>query len=553
MVSDLDAERRLGGLSFLIARNAEIYPNRTAIHDALNGRSLTYGELYRRTAQTARALRALGVGKSDLVGYAFYNEHPSIELVFACGLIGAVAVPLNNRLSPREAGEYLDMHGCKIFLCREDLADIVSESKSVERVIRRKAGGQPDCPYETLLAVQSDEPLRPEAYWEDPYMMAMTGGTTAGSKGVMWTHGGSLLDILTVIAHLGVKRNWKTLCIAPTYHAAGLGWAFMPVFWQGGTIFFPPSPSFSPESYLETVIREKIEFVFLVPALVNRLYEVWDGTPIPTVRSLCIASAPVPEPLRRKLREMLPEADLVTGYGMTEVFSVTVQSPDEFLGIPDGVGEPALDSRVRIVDDDGNQLPFGEVGHIVARTLAMGLRYANNPDATKATFKPTSVSDSEGLEWCFTGDVGRMDENGRVTIVDRSKDVIITGGENVASAEVEAVLTRHPGVSELAVVGQPHPIWGEIVTAVVVKAEDAPADEQLAEELLEFGQQHLARYKLPKRIGFVEALPRSSFGKVLKRDLRNVELDAVFDMSARKPRPGVEGVETPKAQQFAES
>jgi acyl-CoA synthetase (AMP-forming)/AMP-acid ligase II len=167
-------------------------------------------------------------------------------------------------------------------------------------------------------------------------------------------------------------------------------------------------------------------------------------------------------------------------------------------------------------------VPRGVTGHIVTRTLAMGLGYNNDPESTAMTFKKCG-DDPEGLNWIFTGDLGTMDQSGRVTIVDRLKDIIISGGENVPSVEVETVIMSHPAVRECAVVGIPDDQWGELVSAVIVKGEDNLQDHDLASELLELCRAHLSGYKIPKRFCFVEALPRSSFGKVLKRDLRAME------------------------------
>lgn len=534
-------ERRLGGIDFILARGAEVYPNKTALDDRLNGVKLSYEQVRARASQLARALAQLGVGKGDRVAYAFYNEHPSIEAVFACCLLGAVAVPLNNRLSPAETIPYIDAQGCRVFMAREELAALGAET-AVEHVVIRgghAGGGSGDgaLDYETLLAEQSGARLPPRARWEDPYILAMTGGTTGDSKAVVWTHGGCLMDTLTVIAHLGIGRNYNSVCYAPTYHAAGLGWAFLPPFWQGGTIIFPPTAAFSPSFFHDVLEQEEVHCLFLVPAMIGPIHKAWDGRPLTGVRSICIASAPTPKVLREKLAEIFPESDIVIGYGMTESFSITAQRPADFLAFPDGVGEPSLDARVRIVDDDGNILGPGETGQIVTRTLAMGLYYNNDPDNTAATFK-TCRDDHEGLEWIHTGDVGRIDADGRVTIVDRVKDVIITGGENVASVQIETVLSEHPQVRECAVVGLPDERWGELVCAVVVKASEDLDDRDLAAELVASCRGRLGGYKIPKRLVFIDALPRSPFGKVLKRTLRETDFARVVEAADLKAAAG---------------
>lgn len=527
--AELRTERRLGGFDFVLARGAETHPDLIAIDDRLNGRLLTYQELRSRSIKMARALQRLGVVKGDRVAYVFFNEHPSIEVLFACVMLGAIAVPLNTRLLADEACQYVDKQECRVFIARSELSRLAENSAVKHFIVRGdSASSRAALDYEALLAAETDVPLPPQAAWEDRYMLAMTGGTTGGSKAVSWTHGGAMFDVLSVIALLGVKRGYGTICVAPTYHAAGLGWGFLPSFWQGGRVIFSPSTSFSPAFLHKTFAEQPVPFLFLVPAMIDPLHRAWNGKPVSCVKSVCVASAPTPEPLRRKLVEMFPEAEVIAAYGMTESFSVCVQRPDEFLAFPGGVGAPALDSRVRIVDDSGAVVPRGTVGNIVTRTLAMGVGYNGDPASTAVTFRKCG-DDPEGLDWIFTGDIGSMDESGRLTIVDRSKDVIITGGENVHSVEIETILASHPGVRECAVVGLPDTQWGELVTAIVVKNGAVATDGDLASELHSLCRARLSGYKVPKRFCFMDELPRSSFGKVLKRDLRGMTYDRAID------------------------
>jgi fatty-acyl-CoA synthase len=522
MLND-NPERRLGGLDFILSRCAETYPNRIALDDRLNKIELTYAQLRERSIRLARALMSLGVKKGDRVGYAFYNEHPSIETLFACATLGAVAVPLNNRLSPVETVRHLDAQQCHVFIFREELTSLGDGAKVEHHIVRGKLNNSEALDYEALLTEQSGTPLSPAARWEDPYMIAMTGGTTGGSKGAVWTHGGAIMDILALLAPLGLRRGDNTICFAPLYHAAGLGYGFFPTFWLGGKVIFPDTPSFSPQ-FLHNVIKsETIHCMFIVPAMINPIYKTWDGEPITSMVSLSVASAPTPKVLRLKLKEMFPETQLMVAYGMTESISGSMQLADDFLVHADGVGEPLLGSRIRIVDDEGRILPNGQVGQIVMRTLAMALYYNNEPESTKNTFMKCQ-DDPEGLEWIYTGDIGMMDEAGRVTILDRSKDIIITGGENVASVEVENMILHHPNVYECAVIGLPDDQWGELVCGIIVKADQSISDLQMIEEIIALCKEKLGAYKVPKKFTFTDALPRTPFGKVLKRELRNMDV-----------------------------
>lgn len=524
-------ERQRGGVEFLLHRAAEIYPHRLAIDDRLNQVTLTYGELRSRSIRLAKALEELGVGKGDVVATAFRNEAAAIEALFACALIGAVNAPLNTRLAPIEASKFIEQQGAVAFLGHYDFRSYAGSTRLKVCVVLAGAAGK-DMPegarhYESVITQKSDRPFPPRASWTDPYMIGMTGGTTGGSKGAVWSHGGCLMDMLSIISHWSIKPGYKALCVAPAHHAAGLGWACMPVLWQAGTVVFPSTHSFDPKWFLETIAEDRIDCFFLVPAMVQPLYERWDQRPFEHVKSIALAAAPVPKALRLKISEMFPKADKLVCYGMTECFSITMQKPDDFVEFGDGVGEPALVARLEIVDDDGVGVPRGLAGHVIARTAGQCLYYNNDTENTAKTFH-VRPDDPEGLEWVSTGDVGYLDENGRLTLLDRAKDIIITGGENVASTEVESVLSFHPGVKECAVIGMHDDRWGELVCAVIVIAGEIDR-RSLACELYSSCRQSLGPYKIPKRFVFVDALPRSAVGKILKRELRERTYDLTFE------------------------
>ncbi|MBM3486500.1 MAG: long-chain fatty acid--CoA ligase [Alphaproteobacteria bacterium] len=531
MVLVPNPERRQAGIDFILRRSAELHPNRIAIDDRLSGTTLTYRGLEARASRLARALIARGVAKGEPVAYAFLNEHASLEALFACCMAGAVAVPLNNRLAPAEARDYLNRQEVAVFIANEALAGLADGAALRTRIIRGGKAAPGDLDYETLLDAERPDPLPPRAAWEDAYMMAMTGGTTGGPKAAVWSHGGCLLDTLGVIVNMEVARGDTTLCLAPTYHAAGLGWGVLPVLWQGGRVVMPPTATFNPRFVLEAVRTERVGYLLIVPAMIEPLRAAWDGRPIPELRAMCIASAPTPEPQRRIIQSIFPAARIIAGYGMTETFSMSMQGTGEFLSMPASVGEPALVSRIRIVDEAGRPVPRNTVGHILGRTMAMSLYYNNDAANTAHTFR-VDPADPEGLAWMWTGDVGFMDDDGRVTIVDRAKDIIITGGENVASVEVETVLLDHPGVKECAVVGRHDDRWGERVVAVLVKQPNAADDLALAREVLALCRGRLAGYKVPKEIAFLDVLPRSPFGKVLKREIVRMELPRRVDGAA---------------------
>ena len=527
-------ERKRGGVEFLLHRAAELYPDRVAIDDRLNGTTTTYSELRSRAAQLARALEQLGIGPGEPVAYVFQNETTPFEIIFACAMLGAVAMPLNNRLAPAEARGYLRRQQVETLIARPEFSTYAEDTLVHRLIVRGSNGTQPEnaTDYDALFHDVPSTPFPPRVSWDDPYAIMMTGGTTGGSKGATLCHGNAMFDMLSIVNHWEIKRGYKSLVCAPIFHAAGLGWACMPILWQAGTLIFPATTSFDPAAFLDVMRSEPVDSVFMVPAMVGPVRAAWDGEPINTLKSLTVASAPVPEPLRLQLAEVFPAAESLVCYGMTETYSIAMQSPDDFLKWPASCGEPALAARVRIVDDNGQEVSRGEIGNVATRTLGQCAYYSHDEENTLDTFR-SIPGDPEALDWTHTGDLGFMDDGGRVHLVDRAKDVIISGGENVASVEVEAVVASHPSVRECAVVGQPDTVWGERVVAILVCGDEVTADPdsrlQLARETLAACRDQLAAYKAPKAIAFVEELPRSAFGKVLKRELREQTLSTLIE------------------------
>jgi acyl-CoA synthetase (AMP-forming)/AMP-acid ligase II len=299
------------------------------------------------------------------------------------------------------------------------------------------------------------------------------------------------------------------------------------VFWRVGTVVFPADTSFNPAKFIAEIKARKIEYLQLVPAVINPTYQAWDGIPITEPCVIVSTSAPTPPALRQKLAEMFPDSDIMIAAGLSESINMATQVPGELLVYPNSVGEPHIDTRLRILDDDDRPVPRNRQGHIVLRGFNTALRYNNNDEISAVTWRPIK-GDSEGLHWCFTGDIGVMDDDGKVSIVDRSKDVIITGGETVPSVEIEAVYMEHPNIAECAAVGIEDEKWGEAILLVAAKSNPSVNDADLAADLYAYGRQNLAGYKVPKTIAFLDVLPRSHFGKILKRDLRSRQFERIF-------------------------
>ena len=515
-------ERQLASVAYITTRAAEVHPDRLAIDDQLSGRKVTYRELEQEINRTARVLADLGLVKGDLLATMFPNDLDAVVILFAAAKLGVIVCPVNVRLLPQEVAAYLESHGVRGVACSSTFCE---RFNGVGATVRVAFGGTiPDGWTDAAEAKRgvSDAGLAPVTSMDDPFRMIPTGGTTGVSKGVVHSHGGTLMTVLTNIADFGIRRGWKTVLIAPAYHGAGMDWGLFPILWRAGTVIMPPEASFNPATYFRLLREHAIEYALLVPATIGPMHRTWDRVPITTVKTLISTSAPTSPALREKLAEMFPTADLLAGAGISESLNMAIQSPGDFLTFSAGIGEPHLDTRLCIVDLEGREVPRGERGEICLRGFNTALYYHGNEEASRRVWRKRA-DDPEGLEWCFTGDIGVMDADGRVSIVDRSKDIILTGGETVPSVEIENAFGGHPRIRECAAVGLTDDRWGEAITLVVVKSSPDDDNAGLARDLFTFGRTRLSGYKLPKQIAFVDALPRSHFGKLLKRELREMK------------------------------
>lgn len=520
-----NSERLKGNIAHIITRNAELHPHRIAIDDLLSGRRLSYGELEERVTRLSRAFLGLGLARGDIIAVMLLNEHAIVETMMACARIGAVFAPLNVRWIADEVAEYVNHHQCKAIVTRRDFADRFERAAAPVRIATGAEGDWLD--YEAQMAGASAEALPVETLLDEPFRLISTGGTTGMSKGVVHSHLGVYFTVLSNIAEFGVRRMWKTIMIAPAYHGAGTDWGMLPVLWRGGAVVFPRDASFNPQRFVAEIRSREIEFLLLVPAVIDAVYRVWDGVPMRFVRTVISTSAPTPPALRRKLAEMFPEADLMAGAGISESVNMVIQSPGEFLDFPFSAGQPHLDTRLLILDEQDKPVPPGASGQIVLRGFNTALCYNRSDEAGAATWRRRE-GDPEGLYWCFTGDIGVMDNEGRVSIVDRSKDIILTGGETVPSVEIETVFFDHPDVAECAAIGLEDERWGEVITLVVAARNPESRNQDLAERLFCFGRERLSAFKVPKQIVFVDVLPRSHFGKILKRNLRTEKYEVIY-------------------------
>ncbi len=479
-------------------------------------RTRTVAESVDRVARLAHALRTLGVRPGDRVGIMALNSDRYHEFLLAVPWAGAVTNTVNVRWSAAEVAYSLADCRTDVLLVDDALAGLLpalrEEVPDLKTVIFCGDGPQPDdtLNYEELIAAH--EPVEDARRRDDDlYGVFYTGGTTGRPKGVMLTHRNLVTSAMGSLATGPViSHGGRLLHAAPMFHLADIA-AWSMGLLDGSTHVIVPS--FTPAGVAEAIARHRVTDALLVPTMIHLLVnspETADAD-LSSLHRVLYGASPISEETLRQARERLPGAVFTQAYGMTELSPVaTLLSPDDHDDptLVRSAGRAVAHAEIRIVDASGAEVPRGVVGEIAVSGDHVMRGYWNKPEETAAALR-------DG--WMHTGDGGYMDEHGYVFIADRIKDMIITGGENVYSIEVENVLTNHPAVAQCAVIGVPDPDWGERVHAVIVLAPGATAT---AEELSDFCRAHIANYKIPRSVSFTDTLPISAAGKILKRELR---------------------------------
>jgi acyl-CoA synthetase (AMP-forming)/AMP-acid ligase II len=486
---------------------ATVYGNRTR----------TWGESADRVARLAGGLRSLGVASGDRVAMLSLNSDRYHEYLFATPWADAVVNPVNIRWSPTEIAYSLEDSGTAILLVDDTFAGMLPQLRelapTLTTVVHCGDGPAPDgaVPFEDLVG---SEPIPDVRRGGDALAgIFYTGGTTAFPKGVMLSHASILTSSLgSNVAGSLLVRGGRLLHAAPMFHLADLAaWTIRNLL--GGTHVI--LPMFTPDGVAGAIEEHGCTDALLVPTMLQMLVDspAVRTADLSSLQKVLYGASPISEALLERISDVLPNVRLTQAYGMTEVAPVaTLLSPDDH-GKPalrTSAGRAAPHAEVRIVDPDDHEVPRGEVGEVVIRGGHVMLGYWGKPEET-----------AEALVdgWMHTGDGGRMDDQGYVFIVDRIKDMIVSGGENVYSAEVENAICKHPAVLAAAVIGVPDPEWGERVHAVVVLH---PGTTLTPAELREHTKNYIAGYKAPRTMEVVDALPISGAGKVLKRELRAV-------------------------------
>ncbi|MRH88968.1 long-chain-fatty-acid--CoA ligase [Nocardia sp. SYP-A9097] len=493
------------GLGSWPARRARMTPAAVAI--TYGDQSITYADLHERSTRTARALRDLGVNAGDRVAYLGPNHPVYLEVLFAAGLLGAVFVPLNARSAAAEIEYVLADAGVSVLVhTAEHNAQVAALPEAVRPGIVRVGGpgGYDESPA-AAPAVPIDEPVT----LDDDCLIMYTSGSTGRPKGAVLTHGNLTWNCLNVLVESDVAGDEVALVAAPLFHAAALGMICLPTLLKGGRVVL--LSKFDPATVLDLIERERVTWIFGVPTMFDALaaHSRWAGTDLSSLRILLCGGAPVPHStIRRYLDRGL---GFVQGYGMTEaapgVLVLDRANAESKLG---SAGVPSFFTDIRVVDGEGEDAGTGVRGEVLVSGPNVMREYWGRPDSTSDVLR-------DG--WFHTGDVATVDADGYVFIVDRIKDVIISGGENIYPAEVENELCRHPEVAMCAVIGVPDELWGEVGKAVVVLVDGAHAT---ADDLLAFLRERLAGFKVPKYVEFTADLPITGSGKIRKTDVRQL-------------------------------
>ena len=490
---------------------------------------LTYGQFGRRVNQWANAMRGLGIQKGDRVAMLSQNCHRVLEAFFGTPLIGSILMPLNFRLVPDDFDYILNHGGAKVLVVEEGLTHLIDSIRDKLQTVQHfilasddsNVSGEGWLDYELLIAsASSEEPTPVEIDENETSALLYTSGTTGRPKGVMLTHRNLYINAMNSICEFGIHERDVYLHTLAQFHCNGWGVGYA-VTGMGGTHVI--IKKYEPAAFFDLVTQERVTFACMPPTMINMALnhsldiEARERLP----RGVRIGTAGSAPPLAT-----IQGAQEKFGWRVIQIYGLTETAPfmtvskikphmdnwpeDQKLRVQSKTGYPMIGVDIRVVDDAGRDVSpdSGVVGEVITRANVVMKGYWRQPEATDAV-----IVDG----WFHTGDMALLDSEGYIEVVDRKKDLIISGGENISSIEVEGFLYKHPSVLEAAVIAAPDERWGETVCALVVLKPDAKASE---EELIGFCRAHLAHFKCPRRIQFIEALPRTATGKIQKNLLR---------------------------------
>lgn len=486
----------------VLTQHALSRPNEIAI--VFEDRQWTYRELYNNAKKIANYLTRRGYKKGDIVAHFTLNSDLFMAVYYGVQLAGLTVMPINTKLAPQEV-DYIFLHSeAKILIYDEKLeGTIQSTNANFEEVLT----------LQQIRTILADEGLGLDEFVslseEDTAVVMYTSGTTGKPKGVMLSHRNIYETAEIWSESMNMTSSDRMYICTPLFHCAGSHVFAVPTMYKGGTVII--EEAFSPERTLPRLVETEATIFFGVPAM----YTIFLSKPeiaefnFEHLRLFCYGAAPMPYELVKRLKDIFPKVKVQNLYGQTENSPASSSLLDEVALTKIGsVGRPLTRTKIRLIDPNGEEVPVGEVGEICIKGPQVMKGYLRAPEETMNTVRNG---------WLHSGDLGRFDEEGYLFIVDRKKDMIIRGGENIYPIEVEEVLYQIPSILEAAVVGVPHEIYGEVPKAFVVCKEGQSIS---AEEILKYCRTQLAKYKVPMEIAFLTELPRNASGKVLKHTLR---------------------------------
>ncbi|WP_333617729.1 fatty acyl-CoA synthetase [Dietzia sp.] len=499
---------RANSVDAVVRRSAARTPNAVALHFA--DRALTYAELDAAVSRAAGRLLSLGLEPGDRIAAYGTNSDAYAIAFFAASRAGLIHVPINYALQGEELTYILADSGATVLVVDAALRprfEEIAADTSVRHVLDFREG-----PDSLLVQAGSGEvpELSPPEGGDELVQLMYTSGTTSKPKGTKISHSGQIHHYLSCLQALDYTPDDRPLVCMPLYHTAAMHAFLVPYLAIGAEVFLHERPDIP--TLLETIERERIGSMFLAPTVWVPLanHPDLDKRDISSLKKAQYGASIMPTPVLQRLRKRYPELGFYNAFGQTEIGPVaTVLRPEEHDERPASAGRPVMFVEARVIDPEGNDVAPGEQGEIVYRSPQLCLGYWNKPEATDEAFKGG---------WFHSGDLVVRDSEGFVTVVDRIKDVINTGGILVASREVEEAVYEHEAVAEVAVVGMPHERWIEQVTAFIVVKDGM--DEPSEDEIIEVASRHLASFKMPKQVIVVPQLPRNQSGKLLKRVLR---------------------------------
>jgi fatty-acyl-CoA synthase len=497
----------------VLAHHAERSPDR--VITVFEGRETSYAEMASRATALATGLHERGIGPGQVVGLLSYNCPEFLETVFAANYLGAIVMPINWRLAAPEVRYILEHSEARALVCDEALLGLADDAtKEIDPdPLKVCIASQPPSGWASLAALRAEaafvSPFPTDG--EDTHRLMYTSGTTGRPKGVMISHANLAWKNLAHLIEFGFNADDLGLACGPLYHVGALDLTTTTLIAAGATTIV--HRSFDAAAVVDEIEVSKVTTVWLAPAMVNAIMALPDveRRDLSSVRVIINGGEKMPIPLIERIQRTFPSAWFADAYGLTETVSGdTFLDRGNVITKLGSVGRPCVYLDLAVWDEEGHAVAAGERGEIVLRGPKVFKGYWRDPEATDRAFAGG---------WFHTGDIGVMDEDGYLYVVDRLKDMIVSGGENIAGSEVERVLYEHSAVLEAAVVGRPDERWGEVPVAFVVLR---AGESVTAEELIVHCAGQLAKYKVPKDVTFLEALPRNPSGKVLKRDLRPV-------------------------------